>query len=372
MRVSLRTAQLAYGGDLVVHTASSGAVAALDELYLVLADGETTAVGEVRTNIAYLNGYAGNDVIAAAVTAVAAMDWSRDPDLLIAEMPERAPRLLAPVRMLIDGALHDLAARRAGVPLAVFLGADEPTGAGVAHASNQTLFRSPPDVFLARAEAYVARGFRDLKVRLGAADFDEDLARLSGLRDRFGDGVKLSADVNGAWSFAEAPGRLERIAPFGLAYIEQPVPPSGVAGDLSAIARLAETSPVPIMLDESVASAADVAAIAALGGLLSAHLKLVKLGGAGPTVAAARQLAAAGAGFMIGQMNEGGAATAAALHVAAATNPDHAELYGADGLLADPAAGLSYADGRVIAPAAPGLGLGFDPTKTNLIREFTT
>ncbi len=58
MRASLHAADLHYGGDLVLHTASSGSISHLSELYLRLDDGATVGIGEVRINIAYLNGYA--------------------------------------------------------------------------------------------------------------------------------------------------------------------------------------------------------------------------------------------------------------------------------------------------------------------------
>ncbi|CAK8737354.1 hypothetical protein SODG_001077 [Sodalis praecaptivus] len=57
---------------------------------------------------------------------------------------------------------------------------------------------------------------------------------------------------------------------------------------------------------------------------------------------------------MIGQMNEGAAATAAALHVTHLTRPRFAELYGADGLGDDPVSGLRYQHGTVqcLSPSA--------------------
>lgn len=101
-----------------------------------------------------------------------------------------------------------------------------------------------------------------------------------------------------------------------------------------------------------------------------AHLKLVKMGGIAPTMAAARRLTAAGVPFMIGQMNEGGAATAAALHVARACQPAYAELYGADGLGNDPVHGLSYHQGLLSSPPGAGLGIHFTPSRTEFIQEF--
>lgn len=363
LSASLRRADLHYGNGVQLHTAASGSVDALQALYLCLDDGQHQGLGEVRINIAYLNGYAPAQVIAEAVRALAVLDLDEAPGRLLARMPDWAASYSAPVRNLLDCALHDLLARQAGVPLAQWLGA---APGAARHASNQTLFWSPREVFLAQAEGYVARGFNDLKVRIGVGHFDDDLWRLQALRERFGAALTLAVDVNGQWSPAQAPRRLEALARFDLAYVEQPI----AAGDWPAIERLARLSPLPLMLDEGLAGADDVARLCALDGLLWAHLKLVKLGGIAPCLAAARQLAAARVPCMIGQMNEGAAATAAALHLACACAPSCAELYGADGLADDPAGALRYADGHLEAPPGPGLGVTLNTATTHLIRSF--
>lgn len=364
MRISLYRAELGYGGGLVLHTASSGSVPRLDELYLRLADRHAEGLGEVRINIAYLNGLTAESVIADAVSAIERADWTRDPGDLLAHMEAWTAGSTAPVRALIDASLHDYLGRRENRPVAALLGA--PEGARVEADTNQTLFVSSDADFRDRAEGYVARGFRDLKVRIGAGDVADDLARLGWLRGRFGDGVKLAADVNGRWTEAQARDRIARLLPFGLAYLEQPLP----AGEEEASGRLAAECGLPIMLDESVASAADVDRVVAAGGRLWAHLKLVKLGGIAATMAAAGRLKAAGVPVMIGQMNEGAGATAAALHAACAAAPAFAELYGADGLLADPVSGLAYRAGTVASTGSAGLGISFDAAKARLIREL--
>jgi L-alanine-DL-glutamate epimerase-like enolase superfamily enzyme len=367
LRVSLHSAELHYGGGFALHTASSGRVAHLSEIFLRLDDGESVGIGEVRANIAYLNGLAEETVLKEAAGSVRAVDWSRDPAELLATMAEWGGRLLAPVRTLIDCALHDFLARGARKSVAAFLGAD--AGAEkVSSPTNQTLFWSSFDDFLARAQAYVDRGYTDLKVRVAAGDFAEDLRRVAALRAKFGNQIKLAADANGIWSIREAREKLDALARYDLGYIEQPV----AAGDWAAIDELAERSPIPVMVDESLASADDVKRICQYGGRILAHLKLVKLGGIAPTVAAARLLSEARVPFMIGQMNEGAVATAAALHVACATRPAFAELYGADGLVDDPASGLSYSDGAVHAQRTPGFGVDFDAAATQLIGELRT
>jgi L-alanine-DL-glutamate epimerase-like enolase superfamily enzyme len=124
------------------------------------------------------------------------------------------------------------------------------------------------------------------------------------------------------------------------------------------------------MLDESVTGPDDIARICGYGGKVYAHLKLVKLGGIAPTMQAARQLSESNVPFMIGQMNEGAAATAATLHVACATSPAFAELYGADALIDDPVSGISYDAGTVRAGDAPGLGVTFNPAITHFIGDY--
>jgi L-alanine-DL-glutamate epimerase-like enolase superfamily enzyme len=296
-----------------------------------------------------LNGLPAEAVLAEALFLLGRINWSRDAVELLADETVWAGAS-APVRMLLDTALHDLLAQRQGVPLAQWLGAA--AASQISHSTNQTLFISTPKRFLEQAEAYVTRGFRDLKVRVGAGAFDDDLWRLSQLRKRFGQDIKLAVDANGAWGRDDAEERLAQLAQFDLAYVEQPVP----AGDFDFLLKLAEKSAVPLMLDESVSSLRDVETIVQASGRLWAHLKLVKLGGIAPTLKAAAAL---------GRSN-------IPLHLACATGPSFAELYGADGLVNDPASGLVYAKGRVSGTQAPGLGLVVDLSKTSLVKEFAS
>lgn len=359
----LRSAALHYGNGVQLHTAASGSVGELQALYLGLDDGLHQGVGEVRINIAYLNGYAPDVVVAQALQAVSSLDLHSDPAELLAQMPVWATDLSMPVRNLIDCALHDLLAHRAGLPLAQWLGA---AAGDIRYPTNQTLFWSPFDVFLAQAHSYVERGFRDLKVRIAVTTFEDDVQRLQALRERFGNDIKIAVDANGQWPQHLAARHLDHLARFDLAYVEQPI----AAGDWLAIEALAEHSPVPLMIDEGLAGDDDVDRLCALSGKLWAHLKLVKIGGIAPCMAAVRKLTDAGVPCMIGQMNEGAAATAAALHVACASTPRFAELYGADGLSDDPAGPLTYSDGCAQVLAAPGSGLVMDLNKTQLIRSF--
>lgn len=363
MRVSLHTATLAYGGGLRLHTASSGRVDGLDALYLCLDDGDVRGTGEVRINIEYLNGLPAAAVLREAVEAVGRIGWDDDLAPLVEVGSGALDGIRAPVCALIDCAVHDLLARRAGRSVAELLGG----GSGpVVHPTNQTLFLSSDADFLDRAERYVRRGFRDLKVRVGAGRLADDIRRVGLLRSRFGDTIAIALDANGGWDRATARLAFDALAASDIAYVEQPLPPT----DEDGLAQLAAHGPIRVMLDESIAGLDHALCIAGDPRNFMVHVKLVKIGGIAPALAAVRALRAAGVPVMIGQMNEGGLATAAALHLACAVKPDFAELYGADGLADDPAPGLVYADGCVGAPAGPGLGLPLRTAKTQLVREY--
>jgi L-Ala-D/L-Glu epimerase len=239
-------------------------------------------------------------------------------------------------------------------------------GDGLSYRSNQTLFWSSDEAMLARAARYLERGFNELKLRVGIGAFEDDLRRIDLLRSRFGARAILSVDANGTWRPEDCEARLAALAMRGIDYVEQPI----AAGDWDALRHVARVSPLTLMLDESLQSDTDIDTLCGFAGLpVAAHLKLVKLGGIAATVAAGRKLKAAGIPLMIGQMNEGAAATAAALHACIALAPRWAELYGADGLIDDPASGIVYRNGEASVTHAHGLGIEFDSTTSTLSQD---
>ena len=63
-------------------------------------------------------------------------------------------------------------------------------------AGSECLFYGPPDEAAAQAQAYVAQGFRILKVRVGLEPFALDIARLRAVREAVGDAIALAVDAN--------------------------------------------------------------------------------------------------------------------------------------------------------------------------------
>ncbi|MBO8414900.1 MAG: o-succinylbenzoate synthase [Proteobacteria bacterium] len=100
-----------------------------------------------------------------------------------------------------------------------------------------------------RIEEKLASGFKCLKLKIGAIDFDKELELLRLIRQDYPASVlTLRVDANGAFGVDEAMDKLEALSRFELHSIEQPIK----AGQWDALARLCASSPVPVALDEEL------------------------------------------------------------------------------------------------------------------------
>ncbi len=92
-------------------------------------------------------------------------------------------------------------------------------------------------------------GFSTLKMKIGAINFNTELAIIKRIRDQYDPSqLELRVDANGAFSAEEAQGKLEILADFGIHSIEQPIR----TGQIESMRDLCETSPIPIALDEEL------------------------------------------------------------------------------------------------------------------------
>ena len=105
------------------------------------------------------------------------------------------------------------------------------------------------DRMLTRIEEKMAAGFRCIKLKIGAINFDEELALLRHIRAHFSSKeIELRVDANGAFSPVDVMEKLKRLSELDLHSIEQPIR----AGQWEEMARLASDSPLPIALDEEL------------------------------------------------------------------------------------------------------------------------
>jgi L-fuconate dehydratase len=92
----------------------------------------------------------------------------------------------------------------------------------------------------------VADGFAQIKLKVGA-DRADDVRRLSVARAAIGPGIRLAVDANQRWDVAEAIDWIADLAPFDLAWVEEPTNPDDILGH-AAIAR--GIAPIPVATGE--------------------------------------------------------------------------------------------------------------------------
>lgn len=98
-------------------------------------------------------------------------------------------------------------------------------------------------------EAKLKDGYRCIKMKVGAIDFEEEVRLLRSIRQRYSHAeVTLRVDANGAFNADEAPEKLRRLAELDIHSIEQPL----AAGKNEELRQLCARTPLPIALDESL------------------------------------------------------------------------------------------------------------------------
>jgi o-succinylbenzoate synthase len=105
------------------------------------------------------------------------------------------------------------------------------------------------DEMLRRLEEKLEKGFRCVKLKIGAIGFEQELELVKRIRDRFSfHEVELRLDANGAFRPDEALYKLELLSQYAVHSIEQPIR----QGQWAMMAELCRESPLPIALDEEL------------------------------------------------------------------------------------------------------------------------
>lgn len=272
-----------------------------------------------------------------------------DAPLRVADAMNHAMMGQPAVKSAIDMAAWDLAARRAGVPLAAYLGG--------ADAGPIALYRSigqdTPDAMAARAADLVAAGYRRLQVKVGQDPLD-DARRLAAVRAAVPADVPLYADANGAWTLDAAVRFCDATRDVDYR-LEQPC--MGFEEN-RAVARHCTK---PMILDEGIATLDDLLRACAADMIAGVTLKIARLGGVGPTrlirdVAVDR-------GLMVTIEDTGGSTvdTAATAHLMVSTPANH-RAHTVDFMTwvtVANATGMPAPSGGVL-PVPDGAGLGID------------
>ena len=110
---------------------------------------------------------------------------------------------------------------------------------------------------LEQIKAKINAGFNCIKLKIGAIDFEQELALLQFIRTHYSaEEIEIRVDANGAFSPENALKKLEQLAQFDLHSIEQPIR----QGQHEMMTALCRKTPLPIALDEELIGIHDPAA----------------------------------------------------------------------------------------------------------------
>jgi o-succinylbenzoate synthase len=95
----------------------------------------------------------------------------------------------------------------------------------------------------------IIAGYRCIKLKVGAIDFDTELEIIAGIRKQFSPiDIEIRLDANGGFTPEDALEKLNKLSTFSIHSIEQPIKQK----QFVAMAELCRQSPIPIVLDEEI------------------------------------------------------------------------------------------------------------------------
>lgn len=248
---------------------------------------------------------------------------------------------------VVDTALWDLRAQAAGVPLHRLLGA---TATEVdTYASWDLWWQLDVDTLVRNACRHVEQGFTAMKFRLGGiTDVTAAVARTRALREAVGPDVDLLVDANWAWTVDQAVELGRALAPFGLRWLEDPLP----ADDVDGLRQIAAAVPVPLCAGETYHAPHQFRELLDTRAVGTVMIDL-EVGG----VTEWLRIAEIAAGYDVPVASH--TCTEVSAHVVAAAGNATAVEYvpWARALFTDP---LPLRAGRLALPDRPGLGLELD------------
>lgn len=249
---------------------------------------------------------------------------------------------------MVNIALYDLLARKAGLPLYQLLG-----GFRQKIQTSITIGICPMDETLALAKEFWQQGFRILKLK-GGLDLEEDIAKIYKLRETFDKDLVLRFDANQGYNVAQSVQFIAATKKATIEIFEQPT----AFGDDEALRKVVEKVDVPVMADESIRSLQDVFRLSTTNSSDMVNIKIMKVGGLTEAQHINSVAKAAGMEIMVGCLDECALGIAAGLHFALSRpNIEYADLDGHLDFTNDPFNQLlTIQEGWIIPSQDIGLG----------------
>lgn len=148
------------------------------------------------------------------------------------------------IQFALETALHDIAYEEALSPFpGDFSGQSKPIPI------NGLIWMGDKDQMLAQIEEKLKDGFKCVKLKIGAIDFESEIALLKHIREKYtAEEIEIRVDANGAFSPEEAMDKLTTLSKYEIHSIEQPIK----QGQWKEMALLCANTPIPIALDEEL------------------------------------------------------------------------------------------------------------------------
>ena len=242
--------------------------------------------GLVGTGISYTVDIGGttikaliDDYLAGLVTGMDALDYERIWDKLHRQSRRLGLGVSSMAIAAVDIAVWDVIGKFHRQPLHKLLGGARDRVPAYVSEINLSASDTVQDL-VRRVDDYMARGYRTVKIKIGKEDLEDDIERITRVKERLGRGGALLVDLNQRWSASEALAKASRLDGLDLGWIEEPIGYQDVQGH----AALRKAIRTPIALGESLhgrqqfleylrADAADVvqADVAFVGGITEWH-----------------------------------------------------------------------------------------------------
>jgi muconate cycloisomerase len=256
----------------------------------------------------------------------------------------------------IDVAAHDALGRALNVPVAALLGGCRRTTFDLTWMVSVV----KPDEAPQAIEDGLAAGYTMFDAKIGMHGEAGDLAMLRAVRRALGDERSLQVDANRGYRVDTAIRQARRFAELGIALFEQPLDGFNLAG----YRRLREASPVPIGIDESLRSVADLIEYVRADAVGVAVAKVQRNSGLYRSRQLCETALNAGLELSLSGLTETDLGLAAGLHLAAAFDINPLQLNGPQYIETDFLQQRVWTGGgRVQLPTGPGLGVEVDEAR---------
>jgi len=252
------------------------------------------------------------------------------------------------LKAAVDMALYDWLGKKTDLPLWQIWGLNCDRIVPI----SVTIGISSPEEAVARLKGWQETlDFQMLKLKLGSPEGIKADKQMLEAICKAAPHTRLTVDANGGWSFDDAVQMSQWLADKGVEYIEQPLP---VSSDRQ-LAALSQASPLPIFVDESCFTSADIPRLADV--VAGVNLKIMKTGGLTAAIEAIQVAKACGLQIMFGCYSDSALANTAMAHLA--PYADYLDLDSHLNLVDDPFSGATIKAGRLIPNHQSGLGVTY-------------